>query len=207
VEGAAELSQYFAVRTVPFAGASWTYADARNVLLVVFGLTERTNRLVLIRQYRPPVAAVVLSAPMGCYPDAAVDALLPVAAAEAEAETGHRVARIAHLLDFARSPGLTTERARCFIARYAETAGPRRLHADERIEVCYVPRGEIGSVVERAAAAGEVIDSSTLLCGPWLLARMESLVGGGPEAEPGAAPDRGGTTTFRRSSPRRRRGR
>ena len=188
MEGAADGSRYFAVRTVPFAGTSWTYADTRNVLLVVFGLTERTNRLVLIRQYRPPVAAAVLSAPMGCYPDAAVDALLPVAAAEAEAETGHRVERIAHLLDFARSPGLTTERARCFIARYAETAGPRRLHTDERIEVCYVSRDEVGSVVERAAAAGEVIDSSALLCGPWLLARMESLLGEGLAAEPSYDP-------------------
>ena len=134
---------YFAGRTVPFAGASWTYADARNVLLVVFGLTERTGRLVLIRQYRPPVDAAVLSAPMGCYPDAELGALLPVAAAEAEAEaeaeTGHRVVRIAHLVDFARSPGPTTGRARCFVNRYAEAAGPRP-HADERIDVRYVPR-------------------------------------------------------------------
>jgi hypothetical protein len=189
VTGVADLNPYFAVRTVSFANTSWTYADARNVLLVVFGLTELTGRLVLIRQYRPPVRAAVLSAPMGCYPDAAVDTLLPVAATEAEAETGHRVVRIAHLLDFARSPGMTTERARCFVARYAESAGPQRLHADEQIEVCYVPRGEVGSVVERAAAAGEVIDSSSLLCGPWLLGRMESLLGNGQDAEPAAAPD------------------
>jgi hypothetical protein len=189
VRGVADPNPFFAVRTVPYAGASWTYADAHKVLLVVFGLTERTRRLVLIRQYRPPVAAAVLSAPMGCYPDAALEALLPVAAAEAEAETGHQVVRIAHLLDFARSPGLTTERARCFIARYAEAVGPQRLHADEQIEVRYIPRVEIDSVVERAATAGEVIDSSVLLCNSWLLARMESLFDEASEAEPSAAPD------------------
>ena len=134
-EGVEDPNSFFTVRTVPFAEASWTYADARNVLLVVFGLTERTKQLVLIQQYRPPVAATVLSAPLGCFPDAAIEALLPLAAAEAE--TGHQVVRIAHLLDFARSPGLTTERARCFVAQYTELAGPRRLHADEQIEVFY----------------------------------------------------------------------
>jgi hypothetical protein len=130
-----EPESYFSVRSVPYAGGTWTFADARNVLLIVYGLTERTGRLVLIRQYRPPVCATVLSAPMGCYPDAAGGVLLDLAAREAEAETGHRVLRIEYLLTFARSPGLTTELARCFAACYAEERGPLHLHVDEQIEV------------------------------------------------------------------------
>ena len=166
---------YFTVRTVPHAGTPWAFADAHNVLLVVYGLTRRTGRLVLIRQYRPPVGGVVLSAPMGCYPDAAVGDLSRLAAVEAEAETGHRVLRVAHLLDFARSPGLTSERARCFAAVYAEDSGPQRLHADEQIEVCYVAGDAVPGVIERAVAAGEQLDSTALLCGPWLLARLEAF--------------------------------
>ena len=66
----AEANDYFTVRTVAHAGAARTFADARNVLLVVFGLTECSGRLVLVRQFRPPMGGTVLSAPMGCYPDA-----------------------------------------------------------------------------------------------------------------------------------------
>src|SRR5690242_3322500 len=119
---------YFSVQSVPVPGGNWTFVDARNVLLVVFGLTERSGRLVLIRQYRPPVGATVLSAPMGCYPDAPVQKLLTLAAKEAEAETGHKALSIEYLFSFARSPGLTTEVARCFIACYAEECGPCELH-------------------------------------------------------------------------------
>jgi hypothetical protein len=171
----AEDNGYFTVCSVPFAGARWTFADARNSLLIVFGLTEESGRLVLIRQYRPPVAATVLSAPMGCYPDAGAAELLSLAATEAEAETGHKVLRIEYLLSFARSPGLTSELARCFVASYAEARGPCRLHADEQIEVQYVEGDAIGRVVEQAAADGVLLDSSVLLCGPWLLQKLELL--------------------------------
>ena len=112
---------------------------------------------------------------MGCYPDAAVGELLALAATEAEVETGHTVLRIEYLLSFARSPGLTTEVARCFVACYAEESGPCQLHSDEQIEVQYVAGVAIGTVVEQAAADGVVLDSSVLLCGPWLLSRMELL--------------------------------
>ena len=83
--------KYFDVREVPYANVRWTYVDAHRVLLVVYGLTCDTQRLVLIRQYRPPVDASVLSAPMGCFPNAPIEQLLPIAAKEAEGETGHRV--------------------------------------------------------------------------------------------------------------------
>jgi hypothetical protein len=170
-----EPASYFSVRSVPYAGGTWTYADARNVLLIVYGLTERSGRLVLIRQYRPPVRATVLSAPMGCYPDVADKELLNLAAREAEAETGHRVLRIERLLTFARSPGLTTELARCFVACYAEECGTPQLHADEQIEVRYVESAAIGRIMECATAGGDILDSSALLCGPWLLSKMELL--------------------------------
>jgi hypothetical protein len=171
----AEPAAYFSVRSVPYAGGTWTFADARNVLLIVYGLTERSGRLVLIRQYRPPVAATVLSAPMGCYPDVAERELLDLAAREAEAETGHRVLRIEYLLSFARSPGLTTELARCFVACYAEECGPQHLHAEEEIEVKYVESPATGRVLEEAAADVDILDSSALLCGPWLLNKLELL--------------------------------
>ncbi len=113
---------YFSMRSVPYAGGSWTFADARNVLLVVYGLTERSGRLVLIRQYRPPVAATVLSA----------DGVLPgrgcpgsAGAGRNGSRGGNRALRIEYLLSFARSPVLTTELARCFVVSYAEEAGPR----------------------------------------------------------------------------------
>jgi hypothetical protein len=134
---------------------------------------------------------------MGCYPDAAVGELLSLAAAEAEAETGHQVLRIEYLLSFARSPGLTTERARCFVACYAEEAGPLQLHADEQIRVQYVAGDAVGQVAERTEAAGDILDSSVLLCGPWLLSRMELLRSAEGRAESGAASDRGRITAFR----------
>jgi hypothetical protein len=170
-----ESNHYFSVYSVPYAGINWTFADAQNVLLIVFGLTEHSGRLVLIRQYRPPVAATVLSAPMGCFPDKPISELLSIAAAEAETETGHQVLKIEYLLTFARSPGLTNERARCFIATYAEKRGSQKLHAEEDIDVQYVEGESVGQVIEQAALNDDILDSSALLCGSWLLRRMEVL--------------------------------
>ena len=175
MEDAPKTRDYFTVRSVPHAGSTWTFADAHNVLLVVFGVTERSGRLVLIRQFRPPFAADVLSAPMGCFADSDIETLASLAATEAEAETGHQVLRIAHLVDFARSPGLTTERAKCFVACYAENAGPQQLHADESIAVEYVASESIPTVVGRAAAAGELLDSTVLLCGSWLFEHLTAI--------------------------------
>ena len=166
---------YFTVRSITHAGHPWTFAEAHNVLLLVFGLTEHTGRLILIRQFRPPVDAMVLSAPMGCYPAADIGLLTSLAASEAKAETGHCVKRIEHLFDFARSPGMTTERAICFGACFAEEAGPQQLHDDELISVEYVSPESIATFVETASASGIILDSSTLIVGQWLHERLTSI--------------------------------
>jgi hypothetical protein len=49
------------------------------------------------------------------------------------------------------------------------------LHAEEEIEVQYVESHATERVLERAAANGDILDSSALLCGPWLLSRLDSL--------------------------------
>lgn len=166
---------YFDVREVQYANLRWTYVDAHRVLLVVYGLTRDSGRLVLIRQYRPPIDTYVLSAPMGCFPDAPIEDLLGIAAREAESETGHRVLQIQHMIDFARSPGMTTETARCFVACYSEECTSQDLHPDEEIDVCYFPYECRSDIVQEAYSNGEPIDSSVLLCGTSLMDRLESL--------------------------------
>ena len=95
-----------------------------------------------------------------------------IAAREPEAETGHSVLQIRHLFDFARSRRMTTEIARCFVVCFAEEQHAQQLDDDEEISVCYVEADASSTVAENAFANGDLLNSSVLLCGPWLWQRM-----------------------------------
>jgi ADP-ribose pyrophosphatase len=156
-------NDFFSIETQPFKNIEWIYADAKKVLLIVFGWIDKNDSLVLIRQYRPPVNNWVISAPMGAFPDLALDKLIPIAAKEAEGETGHEIIEIKYFLTIYRSPGLTNEKAYIFLAKYNQDYQGQNLHEDEIIETLYIPKARIREHINQYQIQGDYLDSSILL--------------------------------------------
>jgi ADP-ribose pyrophosphatase len=74
------------------------------------------DRVLMIRQYRHPIGAMLWEIPAGLR-DVAGETLVETARRELLEETGYRAATWHVLADFATSPGITTERLRVFLAR------------------------------------------------------------------------------------------
>jgi len=124
----------------------------------ILALDER-DRVLMIRQYRHPVARQLWEIPAGLR-DVTGEALADTARRELLEETGH-VAREWHvLLDSYSSPGIITERMRIFLARGLEAAdsGYQRQGEEKFLETAWVPLAEAVA----AALAGKLHNGATL---------------------------------------------
>jgi 8-oxo-dGDP phosphatase len=77
---------------------------------------DELDRVLMIRQYRHPAAAMLWEVPAGLR-DVAGEPLLATAQRELLEEAGYRAADWRVLADFFPSPGITNERLRVFLAR------------------------------------------------------------------------------------------
>jgi ADP-ribose pyrophosphatase len=126
----------------------------RNVATVVPFLDD--GRVVLLRQYRPIVAATLWEVPAGTMePGESPEAC---ARRELIEEAGYRAGRLDPLGEALADPGLTDERLYLFVARDLAPA-PRAPDADEHIEVRDVPLVEVYRLID----AGEIVDAGTLI--------------------------------------------
>jgi ADP-ribose pyrophosphatase len=126
--------------------------------VAVLALDER-DRVLMIRQYRHPVARQLWEIPAGLR-DVTGEALADTARRELLEETGH-VAREWHvLLDSYSSPGIITERMRIFLARGLEAAdsGYQRQGEEKFLQTAWVPLAEAVA----AALAGKLHNGATL---------------------------------------------
>lgn len=155
------MNDYFSLEEQCFKGSHWHYASARNVLLIVFGITYETHNLILIQQYRPPIKDMIISPPMGAFPESPIEELIMKAAEEAECETGYRVKTIEHFVTCYRSPGLSDEKAYIFFANYEEEPGNQKLHDDEIIQVMPLCMRKLSQELNKLRHGN--LDSSMLL--------------------------------------------
>jgi ADP-ribose pyrophosphatase len=126
--------------------------------VAVLALDER-DRVLMIRQYRHPVARQLWEIPAGLR-DVTGEALADTARRELLEETGH-VAREWHvLLDSYSSPGIITERMRIFLARGLEAAdsGYQRQGEEKFLRTAWVPLAEAVA----AALAGKLHNGATV---------------------------------------------
>lgn len=111
------------------------------------------DRVVLVKQFRPPVRQILTEIPAGLLDVEGEDALT-CAARELAEETGYRHTAIEFLGGYYASPGFTDEYVQLFWAR-TETAPVS--DPESGIEVVTVPFAEMVS----AAASGRVRDVKT----------------------------------------------
>lgn len=113
------------------------------------------ERVLLLRQYRHPVSALLWEPPAGLL-DVEGEDPLEAARRELWEETGFRAARWDVLVDFYNSPGGSTESFRCYLARQLEQVADDERHAgvdEERdMPLAWVPLDE----AVRLVLAGEL---------------------------------------------------
>ncbi len=120
--------------------------------VAVIGLDER-ERVLLIQQYRHPVAHRLWEAPAGLR-DVDGEPTWRTAARELAEEAGYRAGEWHTLLDVFTSPGMTDERVRIFLARGLteipeDESDFERIHEEAGMPVVWVPLEEAVAAVRR----------------------------------------------------------
>ena len=138
------------------SGVRATREVVRHSGSVVVLAVDAEDRLVLVKQYRYPVAGDLWEIPAGRQDPG--ESPEDGARRELEEEVGARAAALELLQSFYASPGFCDEVMHLFRASEL-TLGPARPEADEHIEARWVTLGEARAMAER----GEVKDAKTLL--------------------------------------------
>jgi ADP-ribose pyrophosphatase len=125
------------------------------------------GRIVMVRQYRYPVAASLLELPAGTLEPG--EEPTACAARELVEETGYRAAFLSPLGGFYSAPGYTDERLHAVLATGLERAAAAVPDDDELIELELVSPGEL----LRRISSGEVQDAKTIATA--MLARLRSV--------------------------------
>jgi 8-oxo-dGDP phosphatase len=114
------------------------------------------DRVLMIRQYRHPVAATLWEIPAGLR-DIAGEPLVETARRELLEEAGYRAATWHVLADYVSSPGISTERLRVFLARNLTVVPPAEReyvpeHEEAYLTTAWVPLAD----AVRGVLAGEL---------------------------------------------------
>jgi 8-oxo-dGTP pyrophosphatase MutT (NUDIX family) len=187
---------------VAFDGAVWSVRTdvvdlgmhgvvERDVLVhpgaVAVAALDDQRRLVLVRQYRHPVASMLWELPAGML-DAAGESMLRTAQRELAEEVGLQAIRWDTLVDLYKSSGGSTERMRIYLARDLSAVDPEpgfvRQHEEAELAVDRVPLDDVV-----AAALDGQVHNAALVAGA--LALHAVPLAGGQGLRPADAPWRG----------------
>ncbi len=126
--------------------------------VAILALDER-DRVLMIRQYRHPVARELWEIPAGLR-DVSGESLADTARRELLEETGHAARDWRVLVDSYSSPGIITERMRIFLARGLEPAdsGYQRQGEEQFLRTEWVPLADAVA----AALAGKLHNGATI---------------------------------------------
>ncbi|MDF1503685.1 NUDIX hydrolase [Roseisolibacter sp. H3M3-2] len=121
------------------------------------------DEVLLVEQYRPPVARRVIELPAGLVGDEPSDADTPEAAEDAvrrelEEETGYRAATVTRLGGGPSSPGSSAESVGLYRAAGLEQIGEGGGIAGEAITVHRVPRADVARWCRAREREGALID-------------------------------------------------
>jgi ADP-ribose pyrophosphatase len=140
----------------------WEWVERTNVAgaVVVVAVTA-DRRLILVQQYRIPMAGPVIEMPAGLAGDRAGserEDLAEAARRELREETGYEAARWECLAQGPASAGLSNEVYTLFLAADARRVGPGGGDDAENIQVHLVPLDDVPRWLEERRRQGLLID-------------------------------------------------
>ncbi|MBQ7651388.1 MAG: NUDIX hydrolase [Victivallales bacterium] len=156
-----ELKEY---TTAQGKVCTWESAE-RNVshsAALVIATMKQSGRIVLVRQFRPPLGAYSLEFPAGLIDPG--EGIEETAARELREETGYSCRILWHTGECSTSPGMCSEMVAMVYAEIDESAPENIAHRqnlqdNEDIEVLLVAKDELSGVIRTALAKGDVICS------------------------------------------------
>jgi ADP-ribose pyrophosphatase len=140
----------------PKTGWTLERAVVRHPGSAIMMAVDDRKRVLLVRQYRLPAEGFLWELPAGRLDEG--ETPLQAAKRELTEETGFRAKKWTKIASFWPSPGFLQERMTIFLATEL-TAGDATPMEDERIEVGWFTRRELGDMIR----AGKIQDGKTLI--------------------------------------------
>jgi ADP-ribose pyrophosphatase len=142
----------------------WEYVSRTRGVGAAVILAVDEGHVILVEQFRVPLAALCLELPAGLVGDEEQgEAAAAAAVRELEEETGYRAERMVDLGRFHASPGMSSEGFTLLRAEGLTRVGAGGGIAGEDIEVHRVKLAEVPAFVAGRRAAGVAIDVKLLL--------------------------------------------
>ena len=117
---------------------------------------DRTNRIILIKQYRHALGSFIWEIPAGTIDGC--EAPLACARRELAEETGYQADSWLKLGEITQVPGYSDERIHIFLAASLQP-GFQKLDSDELLDVCPYAVNHILKMIEK----GEIQDAKTII--------------------------------------------
>lgn len=138
---------------------SWEFCERVNATpaAMIFACTAE-DRVILVEEFRPPIAAQSICFPAGLVGDMGPEAAAEAAGRELEEETGYRAGLMRYLFTGPSSPGLSSEVVMFFLADKLDKVGAGGGVDNENIIVHEVPMDEIDQWLTDRMAEGKSID-------------------------------------------------
>ena len=135
---------------------------ASHSAALIIATMKRSGKVVLVRQFRPPVNAYTLEFPAGLIDPG--EGIEETAIREMLEETGYSCRILWHTGECSSSPGLSSEKVAMVFAEIDEEAPEnasvvQNLQDNEEIEVFLVSKEELSDVIKAAIARGDVVCS------------------------------------------------
>ncbi len=137
----------------------WEYCErVRNTpAAMIFACTPEGN-VLLVEEFRPPIAAQSICFPAGLVGDEGPESALLAAGRELVEETGYEAGKLRYLFTGPSSPGLTSETVAFYLADDLRRVGAGGGVDNENIIVHEVPLAEIDTWLAEQMAARKSID-------------------------------------------------
>ncbi len=140
--------------------AGWEYCARKGEqsAVMIFAMT-RDEKIILVEEYRPPVASSTICFPAGLHGDQGdAESLTTAAGREFFEEAGYAADELIHLFSGPSSPGLTSEMVSFFLATDIQRVGAGGGDSNENIIVHEVERSCILDWLREQQDEGKLID-------------------------------------------------